>query len=244
MVQGSRDGESPGRGEQTGRGLSGSRMQPWLPPCMGGILTLVSPRASSFGRPGFSQPEAQASSSHGRTRPGGTLGKPVWASGTRGGRHRQPSVKGVPCARLCVKPRFTSTRWLRLWENPKMEERWLSPFYRWGSCCLQEIDECPRSCSQKVGNWDGEPRSTDATVQASCTASDQSFMTGQEAAEGGPSAYDAQEKMPDVDTARRAISIHHLTWQFFLNLAHESVYKNCVCFRVHHLGQNLYTYTS
>lgn len=56
-----------------------------------------------------------------------------------------------------------------------------------------------------MGNWDGEPRSTDATVQASCAASDQSFMTGQEAADGGPSAYDEQEKMPDVDMARRAI---------------------------------------
>ena len=56
-----------------------------------------------------------------------------------------------------------------------------------------------------MGNWDGEPRPTDAAVQAGCAASDQPFMTGQEAAEGGPSAYDEQEKMPHVDTARRAI---------------------------------------
>ena len=103
-----------------------------------------------------------------------------------GGRHRQPSVKGVACARLCVESQFIGTWWLHLWETPKMEELWLSLFYRWGSCCSQETDGCSRSHSQKVVNWDGKARSTDPSVKAGWAASDQSCMTGQEAEERGP----------------------------------------------------------
>lgn len=50
-------------------------------------------------------------------------------------------------------------------------------------------------------NWDGEPRSTDPTVEANWAASDLYDRPG--AAEGGPSASDEQEKM---SANRRVIS--------------------------------------
>ena len=147
-------------------------MYPWLPP-----LHSTLPPQSAAG---------QARVSH-RQRPE----HPVitWETGLAapwgtclsswGGRRRQPSVKGVACARLCVKSQFIGTWWLHLWENPKMEELCLSLFYKWGSCSSQETKGCP-SHSQKVVNWDGKARSTDPSVKAGWAASDQSCMTGQE----------------------------------------------------------------
>lgn len=137
-----------GTERKRGWGLSGSWVYLWLLPLCGMWHSSVSPKVQQAV---VSQPVAQGSSHHGRSRPRGTWGSTP--KHLQGGRAMQLFVTGILCAGHCVLQLVIAICWFNLWENPKMEELLLSPFHTWGKCCSEGADECPWPESDKLGWW-------------------------------------------------------------------------------------------
>ena len=110
-----------------------------------------------------------------------------------------------------------------------MEEFLLSPFHTLGKCCSDRIEDCPGSQGQKVVNWDGQPSSSDPIVEGTWATSEQPSMTHQGETEGGPWAFDEQEKMLNADSHRKSTGYKDTWRDTIFNLKHTRLFIKITC---------------